>query len=204
MAFINRPTTQASYYFTVFALTPKQATAAQESTQPQPQSQPAWLPPLYVYAPFLLFFALFLGAFGIQLIGKIRSFKRITAAFIIALFAASIPLVLTQVREGTGFRSRASADEVPQNVQIAQNSRDSVYISWTTAVERIGAVRIGPAPLTEQNSTVMIGDLGNRVKNHSLKLENLNPNLEYEMEILSGTLWYTDKGEPIKLRLRGM
>ena len=190
-----------TYYLNVFALSQKQdVPQSEETVQTGPALSPS-LSPLVVYAPFFLFFALFITAFGIQIITKSWNFRRMATAFVIALFAASIPFVLTSVQNGVGSQTNAGTDNIPRNIRVINGTNGSVLVSWETGGKRIGAVRYGPAPLDEEIGTVMVGDLGALVSRHTVKLLRLKPGFTYEFDILSGTNWYDDNGKPLRFRV---
>lgn len=199
----GKTATIGSYYYKVFALTPKESQeVTQQALQVEQGPLSQYFPVLATYAPFILFFALFVGAFGIQMLSKTKTIKRIFTAFVIALFAASVPFVLTATREGVDLRSKAGPGETPQNLKIIQDSPTSALVTWNTTEDKVGAVRMSAAPYDEKNSSVAIGDAGRQVKVHSIRLNNLSRRGTYELEILSGTLWYTDNGNPLKLELK--
>jgi len=202
---VNLSSGKSNYYFTVYALTPKEATSDQQQEQIEAQvlQESPLLPSLMVYAPFLLFFALFIGAFGIQVVNKAWTLKRTMIALVIALFAASIPFALSTMQQGSLYQAKAGPDEVPRNVRIQQLSRTNTLVTWDTEADKIGAVRVGLAPLTDQTGKIVIGDLGKQVKVHTVHLEDLKLGSDYELEIFSGTTWYTDNGKVMKLRLLG-
>lgn len=189
-----------NYYLNVFALSPK---VGEEYPEQQTESEIPLSPtlsPLVVYAPFFLFFALFTGAFGIQLLTRAWNLRHTMTAFVIALFAASIPFVLTSVRDGVGTQTKAGPDDIPRRVRVIEGTKDNVLVVWQTGGERVGAVRYGPAPLDEKTSSLVIGDLGNTVEIHTVKLEPLKTRQSYEFEIFSGTSWYDDNGKPLQFR----
>jgi hypothetical protein len=189
-----------TYYLNVFALSQKEeVTLAEEQVEPEVPLSPT-LSPLVVYAPFFLFFALFIGAFGIQVITRSWNMRRTVMAFIIALFAASVPFVLTSVRDGVGVGAKAGPDDIPRNVRVVKGTDESALVVWQTGGARVGAVRFGPAPIDEKTRDIAIGDLGNIVTIHTVKLDPLKAGQTYEFEILSGTSWYDDNGKPLRFR----
>jgi hypothetical protein len=189
-----------TYYLNVFALSQKQVIPQTEQTVQADVALPPALSPLVVYAPFFLFFALFITAFGIQVITKTWNFRRMVTAFIIALFAASIPLVLPFIREGIGTQTKAGPDDIPRNIRVVRSANDSAVVVWETGGNRIGAVRYTPAPFDERVGTVVIGDQGAFVTLHTVSLTRLKPGFTYEFDILSGTGWYDRNGKPLRFR----
>jgi len=202
IATVNLPSGQGNYYLTVHALTPKVAPQTEARASDRSMPAPGISAPWLLFVPFLVFFAVFIAVFGMQVANKTWNMRRTVTALVLALFAAAIPYVLTSVREGTGFQSKAGPDEVPRNVRVAPLSTSSVLVVWETDADKVGAVRYGLPPLSAQGSTVVIGDVGKKVTRHTVKLDNLKPRAAYDFEIFSGTIWYSDNGKPLTFRLK--
>lgn len=189
-----------TYYSAVSALTAKPATHETTAAVVPDSVIPPVLSPLVTYAPLLLFFALFVSAFGIQLINRIRDARRLVTAFAIAFFAASIPSVLSVMQQRTFVQTRAGPDEIPRNVRISV-APGQAEIRWQTGVANVGAVRVSRAPLDERQSTLYIADNGSSVTEHHVLVESLQTGMAYEFEVLSGTEWYDYNGVPLKFVL---
>ncbi len=190
------------YYASVQALTIKETT---NNTSLPPAIDDSLLSLLF--SPYLLwgclalFFVLLLGGLGMQIAKRILDIKRTAATFVVALIIALLPYSMKTALEVTTIRTFAGPDEVPRGIKINQSSTRSFTVNWKTETAKTGAVRIGVTPLSETNSQVVIGDLGQKTTSHTVKLEDLQPGIEYEIEILSGKAWYNDDGKPIKIRL---
>jgi hypothetical protein len=194
----NRQLSQVgSYLVTVSDLTPKttgemtQGTGVADTVPSLASSSP-----LIVYAPIAIFFLIFIIALSIQITHRILDAKKFVTAVVIALFFASAPMTLTYIQEGIKTRSNASPDQVPKNIRVLPVSKSAIRIYWDTDATISGGVRIDSAPLSDK-STVVIGDGGFKTKNHSVLYTQFQSGLTYNMEILSGTVWYTDSGNPI-------
>lgn len=193
----------ANYYSTVLALTPN-ATQTEASIPQGVDNTPFSLlfSPFLIYGSVILFFALFLGAIVVQIINKTLDMKRTLTSMAVAFVIASIPVSLKTALQVTQLQSRAGADAVPRNVRISQTGLVEMTVEWETQAEKIGSLRFGPAPLIENTAKVVIADMGKKKLKHTARLEGLIPDVDYELEILSGTDWYSDKGKPLKFRLR--
>jgi hypothetical protein len=204
LATLSFPGGEGNYYMAIAALTPKEVIAqtrqSTDAADAEAMSPPS---PALIYFPFVVFFVIFVLAFGMQLMGKVKSLRHTVTAMVIALFIAMTPFVLTSIREGVGLGTQAGPEQIPRNVRIVQTGKDTVLVTWDTDAASVGAVRIGPGLSQEKDIIVKVGDFGNRVHRHTIKLERLEPGIRYEMEILSGTVWYTDKGNPLKILLSG-
>lgn len=184
-----------NYYETVYALTPKEQTGATQALPDHQNSLPVG--PLVAFAPIIIFFALFIGAFGIQVLQKAMSVKRTISALVIALLVASTPYILGSVRDGVGYRPKAGPEEVPRQVnELVAGS--NLTVTWFTDAETLGAVRIGTLPLKEDSARVVIADGGRKTREHRVVITNLPPG-GYEFEIYSVSRWYDNRGEPLKV-----
>jgi hypothetical protein len=159
---------------------------------------PPSLSPLVTYAPVILFFALFISAFGIQLMRKVRDVKRILTAFAIAFFAASIPTVLTVMQQRSVSQTHAGPDEIPRNIQVTGYNETAAVVVWHTDTGKIGAVRLSKAPYSPENSIMYIADNGREATDHRVILSDLKPGTNYQFEVFSGTAWYDHNGTPIR------
>ncbi len=188
-----------TYFAAVSSLTQKQSgqTSSISIEEPDTLLPPAFSP-LVSYAPFILFFALFISAFGIQLMHRIRDARRIIAAFAIAFFAASIPTVLTVMQQRSVSQTHAGPDEIPRNIQVIDNTESTVIVKWSTDTEKIGAVRLSRDQNSFDDSVMYIADNGTEVKDHSVTLTDLKPGSQYQFEVFSGSAWYDHNGTPIR------
>jgi len=191
--------TAGSYYQTVFALTPKQ-TPVDTQTQNQAGQAGMTMPsadPWLIYTPFLIFFLLFIAAFGLLILNRVWNLKRTVASLVIALFLASIPYVVNIVQNGVGSETKASPDEIPRNIRIMVKTDKSVLVMWDTETAQIGGVRYSLKPLTYTSATVIIEGDGSLTKNHAVNINNLSK-ASYNLEIYSGHLWYDYNGKPLE------
>jgi hypothetical protein len=196
-------TATGAYYESVYALTPKQTTT-DTSTQPQAGQTGTPLPgaePWLIYAPFFLFFFLFIAAFGLLMLNRIWNLKRIVTSLVIALFVASIPYVLHVIQNGTGTETKAGPNELPRQVRIAQQKKGSILIMWDTETPQIGGVRYALKPLTISTASIVIEGNGSRTQNHTMTIHVQTPGT-YELEIYSGTQWYDQNGKPLEFTVR--
>lgn len=194
-----------NYLLTVQSLTPKPVEAAAEQNPPEFEDNTltSMFSPYSTYAPVILFFLMFVSAFGVLIIYRIRNWKATFTALVIAGFAASIPLVLSSMEQGARQEAHAGPDEVPRHIRIIQRTKDSAVVFWETDAVQYGAVRAGPAPLTEESSTVYISDMGSKVQNHAVTIPKLERGKTYEIEIFSGTHWYENESQPLQFKING-
>ena len=158
------------------------------------------LSPNLFYAVILIFFVIFGGALLLQFIYKILDFKRMMMTLVVAILIASSPLVLRSALEMTTLETKAAPEQTPKEVQVSQTSPTSIMVEWTTDTPKLGSVRIGPPPLSEKMSQVIIANNGELTTKHSIEITDIAKG-EYEIEILSGKDWYLDKGQPLKISL---
>jgi hypothetical protein len=192
-----------TYYLNVYALTPKDDThQEQKGTAGDQQLQISGITPYMIYLPFIIFFALFIAAFGIQMIQRIWSVKRTFTSLILAFVIACTPFVLTALQKGVKFESKAAPDEIPHNVRIVALSTQSVIVTWDTQAPKIGATRYGIFPVAGKVGIVVIGDNGQKVEKHTIKLESLQYGSSYYVDIYSGNRWYDNNGEQLQFTFR--
>lgn len=187
-----------SYFAAMSSLTQKSSGQTSSITIEEPDTIiPPVFSPFIPYAPVILFFALFISAFGMQLIRKVLDARRIITAFALAFFAASIPTVLTVMQQRSVSQTHAGPDEIPRNVTVTRHADYAVVVAWHTDAEKIGAVRVSTAPFTQDTAVTYIADNGAKVRDHSVILSDLKPDMTYQFEVFSGTAWYDHNGIPI-------
>jgi hypothetical protein len=199
LATVSLPSGNSNYYLTVFALTPK-GTPVDVGTQQQAGQAGTPIPtasPLLIFTPFIIFFCLFIAAFGILTMNRIRNFRQSVTSLVIALLVAGIPYVLGVVRSGVGFEPKAGPDEIPRNIRILKQSVNSIMVMWDTDEQQLGAVRYSLPPLTVPTAIVIIEGNDAKVQHHTVTINKLKPG-PYELEIFSGTRWYDENGIPLK------
>jgi hypothetical protein len=159
------------------------------------------LAPYAPYAPVALFVILFVCAFGIQLISKIRQARNIIAIFFISLMAAGIPSILTYVQNGGGQEVKAGPQEVPKALHVSQLGSDSIKITWNTGATALGAVRLSTAPYVLTKARVYTADGGSMAQDHSVIVTHLQPGQVYEFEVFSKNDWYDNNGKYILFKM---
>ena len=200
---VARATTAIGPYLqTVEALTLK---STSQEAAPVVLSNSPWISflfsPLLVYGSVVIFFLVFILLVVLQIARHIVDLRKITASLVVALIVAVIPLSMRLILEANKLEIRASPDEVPRSIMVSQLSSTSLKITWTTNADKTGLVRVSKAPLDPQNAQVVIANFGDKMKEHTVRLENLQPGVEYELEILSGSKWYNIEGKPLKFWL---
>jgi hypothetical protein len=199
----SMPLAAANYFVTVNQLSARNAPqTSEELAQTKTVVSTSSLAPYMPFASLALFILLFVAAFGIQVTNGVRNARHVITAFTIALFAASIPLILSYIQLGTGQTVRAGPEEIPRNVRVIQLSKNSSRISWNTDAPRIGVVRIGEVPMTEINSRIVVANERQSVQEHIVDVPGLMDGHRYEFEILSGHTWYDNNGRFIQFLFR--
>lgn len=158
--------------------------------------------PYIIYAPFVLFVILFAGAFMFQMQNRMKNLKNISMAIVIAVFAASIPTMLTMTQTGVHQAAKAGPEEVPREVIVQKIPDGGIIITWNTDAIKFGSVKISKIPAVNTAPFVYVGDNQVPVKNHTVKIPTLTQNQAYEVEILSGNTWYDNAGKPIEFVYR--
>jgi hypothetical protein len=198
----NLSDVSGKYYLSVFALTPKTTTTENDT---QNQAGQAGIPmqtvsPLYIYLPFIIFFLLFIAAFGILTMNRIWNLKRSITSLVVALIIASIPYIVSTIQNGVGFQSNASPNEIPRNIRVVKNINNAIVIMWDTDVGQIGAIRYNYLPLSNKPATILIESNGLASKIHAIKIADLIPG-QYILEIFSGNHWYDNHGIPLQFNV---
>lgn len=157
--------------------------------------------PLLIYGAVILFFVIFLGGLLLQIINRTVDLKKIITTLFIALMIASTPIAVQTVFKATSLQSKAAPDEVPYNIEIKEVDAEKVEISWKIDSPRIGMIRIGTGPLTENYGQTAISNNGQKSRTHTVMVEKVKPNIAYEFEILSGSIWYNENGKPIQFTI---
>ncbi len=157
--------------------------------------------PFLIYGTIILFFAIFLGGLLYQIKSQTFEMKRMISTLLVAILVGSIPFTLKTALQVTSISSRAGPDEVPHSIEMQTLTSSSVVITWETQAEKTGAVRVSRVPFDEKLGKMYIGDLGKQVKKHTVKVEGLEVGVQYEMKILSGSTWYDNNGEPLRLKI---
>lgn len=192
----------ANYFVTVNELTAHNtASAHEEVVVVSPSPLASTLTPFIPYTPFVLFGLLFVIAFWILVVNRVRNLKNVTTAFVFALMVAGIPTALTYINQGSRQEVKAGPQEVPRNVRVAPASPTSVRISWETDATRVGVVRFNKIPFSLQTARVYIADNQESVRAHSVEIDRLVKKESYEFEILSGTTWYDNGGKYIQFTI---
>ncbi|MEK7166690.1 MAG: hypothetical protein AAB874_07820 [Patescibacteria group bacterium] len=191
----------AEHFATLMALTPKE----QQTTSKIPvgvENTPLTLlfSPWLIYGSIGIFFAFFLGAIIVQIINKSLDMRRTLTSLTVALVIASLPLTLKTALQITSLQTRAGPDEIPRNVKIEPVDNETAHITWDTDALKVGSVRFGPTPMNIKTATVVIADGGKRMRLHGAELKKLQKGVIYDVEILSGSEWYSDNGVPIKFK----
>jgi hypothetical protein len=147
-----------------------------------------------------IFVFLLTSALVIQAINKVLNYKRTMISLLVCLMIVSVPLLLRNTLIST-FQLEASPLEDPGKIEIRQVSKNSIQITWNTSEPRIGALRYSQSPFNQDKSHVVIADNGKITREHLVLVEQLEPNTDYEAEILSGKNWYDDHGKPLQFKL---
>lgn len=191
------PKTVATHLAEVDALSAKVEASQKTTVSQAPDSTPSWLAEITPYAPFLVSGFLFVAAFGIMLIGKIRDAKNVSAALLVAFFAASIPQILFSITIGTRQSAQAGPQETPRNIRVS-SSLNAVTVAWETQKTTYGAVRYSVSPFTEKTAKTAVEASRKAETIHTVILSPLVAGRSYELEILSGNVWYDNQGEPLR------
>lgn len=187
---MQQNTAVAGNYFTALSA----ASIGSSTTNPKAETTPVitesmLASPYFMYGAIGIFFAVFLGGILYQIIYRVFDWKRSFTALMLAFTLASLPFGLKLVLSQQTLQSRAGPDEVPREVRIEQTKPGTIHISWQTVAARSGSIRYSRAPFVLEKSTVAIAAGGKAGTSHEIILTNL-PAGAYEMEILSGNMWY--------------
>lgn len=127
--------------------------------------------------------------------------KRIPTLLSIGLIAISIVITSILAKNGTGFISRASPTQTPQDVRITNVSDNSFTISYTTEEEVIGSINFGEDKnlgLTALDDRDQKGAIAPH-KIHSITAKNLKPKTLYFFSITSGQNIFLNNNVPFEI-----
>ena len=193
------PQVAVNYFVAINQLSARSTNTSQEQIiQPTPSPLTNILMPMLPYAPLVLFILLFVAAFGLLVVTRVKNLKNMTTALVLALITASIPTVITYIGQGSRQTALAGPDEIPREVRVSPDSVAYAVISWHTDAKHTGVVRMGPAPLNVQTARIYIANDRTEVTDHSIRIGGLVKGKTYEFEILSGTTWYDNGGKYIQ------
>ncbi|HOY46803.1 MAG TPA: hypothetical protein PKU95_04190 [Candidatus Dojkabacteria bacterium] len=111
-------------------------------------------------------------------------FQKLFNFFSLALVAISLPLTVYILKNGNlDFTIEAFLSDEPQNVVISNINGESFKVSWYTEKPTTGMLRLSGSlePYTEPEDT----------KYHELNIVNLDPNSNYEFQLLSNGNLFT-------------
>jgi hypothetical protein len=196
---VGLPAGTANYYLSIAALTPNDGTVKAGNTATRAENNTPNVSPFVMWAPFGIFFVLFISAFGIMIANKVWNWKRAASALVLSLCLASIPIITISMQNGgISTQSHAGPEEVPRQVMVSKLSFDSVTVSWSTDKESVGAVRYSIAPFNATSAKIIFADNGKSTGKHSVTITGLKVRGVYEMEIYSNAKWFSDSGKPLK------
>lgn len=158
--------------------------------------------PLRPYVTYIPSVVLFVAALWIQLHDGVQSTKHLVVAVMIACFAAVIPAALLAISASTGLAAHAAPGDMPRMVHVERSGDQNVLITWQTQNNLTGAARVDPVPFDGTNPTILIADNGEQKYMHLLRVSGLLPGTTYGVEILSGTHWYNENGQPVTFTFR--
>lgn len=188
-----------NYFVSISELSAHNTASAAEVTPPPPvPSVAATLMPILPYAPFVLAALLFAIAFGLMLMDRVKNVKNVMAAFLIAMMVASTPMILNYVQQGGRQEVHAGTDEIPRVLNVRPAPQSSVDITWHTDAKHTGVVKFGASPLYPQNARVYVANDRTELTDHSIRIGGLKKGTVYKFEILSGTTWFDNNGQPIQ------
>ncbi len=143
---------------------------------------------------FIFFFVVIFLGFLPLVLERFRDFKRFQMALLLAFVGAALPLTMGLLFQRSGLLTRASVDEMPQNIQVSV-ADDSFLVRWETPGEQFGALHYGLQPYSSAlTANVLEIDGLEKSTDHEVVVEGLEPSTDYYFEILSGARWYNNQG----------
>lgn len=179
-----------AYLVTIEELTPK-ANATEEVTyeSPLPFQVPAQV---IIFGPLLFFFVIFVSAFLVQIVGRAKDARKLVTAMVIALLFATTPFAVHRLYQGTDQEIRATPDERPRNVRIYVNAEKKYVVDWHTDTPQYGGIRVKKQKDAASKGDFVVADSGEKRTDHSVIFPNNGDTGIVEVEVLSGTMWYSD------------
>lgn len=187
-----------SYFSTNSLTSAEKGTATAKDEDSVNPIIPSHLTTFFIFGPVVLFFVLFVIALGMQIVNRTLNRKQMVSALILSFIIATIPITLRLTQGNIGFSTRAGPSEIPRNVKVIPAAAGNILISWETDELMMGAVRIGEKPLRDGQTEIIFGDNGVQTSKHTVQVKKLVRSQTYEIEIFSGTRWYTHEGSPIE------
>jgi hypothetical protein len=184
----------ANYCLALSSLSPKQTNTETPVAGPSGTQLGSDVPILSVYAPFAIFFIMFIAVFGTFMVGRIRNWKMGVSAFLLACTLAATPFLLQGMERFSTSSVRAGPDEIPRNIIVMSKNTKSALITWTTDKEQTGGVKLNELRGLLKNERTFIGNSGGKTKNHTVLIDGLILGKTYEFELLSGVRWYDNNG----------
>lgn len=187
------------YYMQIQALS--QANA-QETTQETAQvvgNQTA--PPTTNYT--LTAFYIFIGMLTVGVIGllltRTRDLNKLIAILVISLITSAIPLGLNLTKQKTTLTSQAGPELIPKELIVSEVTTSGFDISYSTDKAQLSIIRISTSADMKENSRILSHPQENKLSNHLIEVENLDPNTTYYTEVLSGSEWYNHNDKPLEI-----
>lgn len=191
----------ASYYLRVQALTPVDG-GINPATVPVDTTGSFW----GIFTdPLPLSLIIFLLLTGVGLIAlvvtKTQDVNKILTLLFLALMTSAIPFGLQLAGQKTRIESKAGTTVVPRNLIIEAVTVKGFKVSWDTDSLTAGSVALRTSKEAGLTSQVFSEPEGTKSFHHMIEVNQVKPETDYFMEILSGSQWFNMNGDPIVVKI---
>jgi hypothetical protein len=143
--------------------------------------------------------AFFAIGIAILVITQVSNLKKALTILSLILMTSAVPISVVIMNQQTRIESNAGPDYVPKNVIITQVNSSGFSVMWDTDRPGTGVVRIRSKPETTDFNRIFSEPEGGDIYKHIIKIQDLEPNQTYYLEILSGGIWYDNQHQPLKI-----
>jgi len=189
-----QPETMQDYYLKIQALTP--AGDQNVSQAGQAAGSALQIPALSIV---IFLTVLVIGAFTL-LVTKSHQINKMLVLLAMAFIVSAVPIAMRSLAEPVSYRPLAGPQAVPKNVVINKVSSTGFNISWETDRPESGTIRLGPTSSLLTDARVFSEAEGQTSTSHLIEITGLKPFTSYYLVILSGSQWFNNQGQPIKVQ----
>jgi hypothetical protein len=143
--------------------------------------------------------AFFAVGIAILVIVLVNNLKKALTVLSLVLMTSAVPISVIIMNQQTRIESNAGPDYVPKNVIVTQVNSTGFSVMWDTDRPGTGVLRVRSKPETTDFNRIYSEPEGGDIYKHLIKVEGLNPNQAYYLEILSAGVWYDNQHQPLKI-----
>lgn len=193
---MNVGSTLAQHYLQVQALTPQSGAPV---IPPNVATQSTFFPfGLSMVQVALIGCFLLMGIIAL-LIALVQDMKKVIVILVIGFTTLAIPLSITIANRTTRIESHAGPEYTPKNVIVSNVLPFGFTVKWDTDRPGVGVVRVRKKTDPDNFSRIYSETESGDIYKHVIKVTELTAATDYDMEILSGGVWYDNQGVPLQV-----